>query len=186
METQGHLIVDIARLSEDGESFAGETAAGLLELGDAPLCRPMGGIVFDVHVEKIGNELLARGQVSHRFECTCTRCAEVFALEIAEPEFFADYPVAESAEYVDLTPEMREAIILALPGYPVCREACKGLCARCGANLNRKACACQSAAESGGGPWAGLDLLKNVGPVANAGNVVRSHKMKKNIGRQKL
>ena len=156
METPGHLIVDVARLDEGGESFSGETAAGVLELGANTVCSPVGGIVYQIHVEQIGGELLARGRVSHRFQCTCSRCAEVFALDVVEPAFFADYPVAEGVEFVDLTPEMREAIILALPGYPVCREECKGLCARCGANLNCEACTCGPAPD---GSWAALDLL---------------------------
>ena len=156
METPGRLIVDVARLDEAGETFAGETAAGLLELGAPTLYAPEGGIAYRIHVERIGSELLARGRVSQRFGCTCSRCAERFSLEVAEPSFFANYPAEEGTEFVDLTPEMREAIILDLPGYPVCREDCKGLCARCGANRNRETCACGPAP---GGSWAALDLL---------------------------
>ena len=156
METPEHLIVDVARLDEEGESFLGETAAGLLELGADPVCTPEGGIVYEIHVERIGSELLARGRVAHRFQCKCSRCAELFALEVVEPAFFADFSLEEGTAYVDLTPDMREAIILSLPGYPVCREECKGLCARCGANLNREACSCGPAPD---GSWAALDQL---------------------------
>ena len=156
METQGHLIVDIARLDAEGESFSGETAADVLEMDATPLFKPVGGIAYDVNVEKIGEELLVQGQISHNFECACSRCAEVFTLNVADPAFFANYSVAEATDYVDLTPEMREAIILALPGYPVCREECKGLCARCGANLNHETCTCGPAQD---GSWAALDQL---------------------------
>ena len=154
METQGHLIVDIARLNEDGESFSGETGTDVLELDATPIFTPVGGIVYEVNVEKIDEELL--GQLSHRFACVCSRCAEKITLNVEESAFFANYPVAESADYVDLTPEMREAIILALPGYPVCREECKGLCAHCGANLNHETCTCGPAQD---GSWAALDQL---------------------------
>ncbi len=156
METPGHLIVDVARLPSEGESFSGETAAGLLELGGQPLCEPVGGIVYQIRVELVGQELLARGRVAHAFRCACSRCGETFTLEVVESAFFADFQVLEGTEFVDLTPEMREAIILSLPGYPVCREDCKGLCARCGANRNREACTCGPAPD---GSWAALDLL---------------------------
>ena len=159
METRGHLIVDVARLDAAGESFAGETDDGSLDLDVAPLCQPQGGIRYDVHVEQIDRELLARGRVAQTFQCRCSRCAEPFALEVVEPHFFADYPAEAGTEYVDLTPEMREAIILALPGYPVCRDDCRGLCARCGANLNSEPCTCKPAS---GEPWAGLDVLGKV------------------------
>ena len=155
METRGHLIVDVARLDAEGEDFAGETDDAALDLDATNLFRPQGGIRYDVHVEKVGQELLAQGRVAHVFQCHCSRCAEPFALEVEDARFFANYPVESGAEFVDLTPEMREAIILALPGYPVCREDCGGLCAHCGANLNRESCTCQPAT---GGPWAGLDV----------------------------
>ena len=164
METPAHLIVDVSRLGSEGETYEGETDAEALALGVASvLCTPVGGIRYALHVEQVDQELLVRGRVSHRFQCVCARCATPFELEVDEPEFFADYPVAETTEFVDLTPEMREAIILALPGYPVCREDCKGLCAHCGANLNREPCTCVSD-KTTDEPWSGLDLLGKAGP----------------------
>jgi uncharacterized protein len=47
-----------------------------------------------------------------------------------------------SGKTVDLDPILREQILLALPGYPVCKESCKGLCPVCGANLNDRECGC--------------------------------------------
>jgi uncharacterized protein len=35
----------------------------------------------------------------------------------------------------DLEPLLRDAVVLALPMQPVCREDCPGLCAQCGARL---------------------------------------------------
>jgi uncharacterized protein len=43
---------------------------------------------------------------------------------------------------IDLDPVVREQLLLALPGYPVCREDCKGLCTVCGVNLNERDCGC--------------------------------------------
>ncbi|HUL59702.1 MAG TPA: DUF177 domain-containing protein [Anaeromyxobacteraceae bacterium] len=47
-----------------------------------------------------------------------------------------------SGKVIDLAPILREQVLLALPGYPVCREGCKGLCPVCGANLNDRECGC--------------------------------------------
>ena len=44
---------------------------------------------------------------------------------------------------IDLDPFLREQIGLAIPGYPVCKESCKGLCTICGANLNERECGCE-------------------------------------------
>ena len=39
-------------------------------------------------------------------------------------------------------PEAREELALAVDAFPLCREDCRGLCPRCGADLNRGACSC--------------------------------------------
>lgn len=50
--------------------------------------------------------------------------------------------IPESETSFDITERVREAIILALPLKPLCREDCRGLCPRCGTNLNRGNCQC--------------------------------------------
>ena len=44
-----------------------------------------------------------------------------------------------------MTPLVYEEAILALPTRPLCAEDCRGLCPRCGANLNQGACGCPAA-----------------------------------------
>ncbi len=52
-----------------------------------------------------------------------------------------------------------EHAILSLPDFPLCDEACKGLCAQCGTNLNSSTCQCGTLTLSTG-PWAALQRLK--------------------------
>ncbi len=59
---------------------------------------------------------------------------------------------------IDLDPLLREQILLSLPAYPVCRDACKGLCPVCGQNLNERECACDRRVPDP--RWAGLEKLK--------------------------
>lgn len=40
---------------------------------------------------------------------------------------------------------LREQVLLSLPARTLCREDCKGLCPRCGRDLNSETCACDSA-----------------------------------------
>jgi uncharacterized protein len=49
---------------------------------------------------------------------------------------------------LDLTPAVRELWLLAAPSYALCREDCKGLCARCGADLNADPCDCPPMTDS--------------------------------------
>ncbi len=44
---------------------------------------------------------------------------------------------------IDLSVGIREAIILSQPITALCRDDCRGLCPVCGANLNKKRCACK-------------------------------------------
>jgi len=53
---------------------------------------------------------------------------------------------------------MREQFYLALPMKPLCREDCKGLCPRCGEDLNVKGCGC--VIETADPRWEALKTLK--------------------------
>lgn len=46
------------------------------------------------------------------------------------------YQLDPRAEELDLRPAIREEWLLAAPTYALCQEQCKGLCPRCGADLN--------------------------------------------------
>ena len=50
-----------------------------------------------------------------------------------------------SGEEVVLDDLVREQILLGVPSYPLCREDCAGLCPRCGQDLNRGRCECDTA-----------------------------------------
>lgn len=61
-------------------------------------------------------------------------------------------------EEIDLTEGIQEQVILSLPLKPLCSEACKGLCTRCGADLNAGACRCLE--DPAGRPFSVLRQLK--------------------------
>jgi uncharacterized protein len=53
-----------------------------------------------------------------------------------------EYSVYDGEE-IDLTPFIREQMLLALPTRPLCSDDCRGLCPRCGANRNERDCGCR-------------------------------------------
>lgn len=89
---------------------------------------------------------------------TCSRCLKKFEYEVkvpfAEREFIIDLPeedvgAKEEVYYVNTDRNMlqldgmlSEEIRLHFPHIPVCSEGCKGLCVRCGKNLNEGLCKC--------------------------------------------
>jgi len=174
------LTVDVARLDGAGERLTGEIAAAALDLGAGDgLVEPASGVAYDLRVERIGDELLVRGSAAMEIACVCSRCAETFRLRVAEPGIVTAYPLAEETDFVDLTPELREAMILVFPRYPVCRETCRGLCPRCGTNLNRAPCRCT--AHDADDRWGALDAL-TVGRKKRAGGAAVGKRAGKGAG----
>jgi uncharacterized protein len=111
---------------------------------------------------RAGMELFFRGEFTAATVATCARCAEEFVAPsgrgfryVLAPRSIGDGSNAglrtEDLEFslydgeeVDLTPLIREQMLLALPTRPLCREDCRGLCPQCGANLNERDCGCTS------------------------------------------
>jgi len=52
------------------------------------------------------------------------------------------YTLDARADEIDLRPAIREQWLLAVPGFLLCQENCKGLCPTCGADLNAGDCGC--------------------------------------------
>ena len=75
-----------------------------------------------------------------RLELLCGRCLETYAGPY-DGHFGLDYSVEERA-VLDITDDVRQEIFLSYPVQSVCQEGCKGLCPRCGANLNMGPCGC--------------------------------------------
>jgi uncharacterized protein len=72
------------------------------------------------------------------------------------------YAVAPDATEVDVTPAVREELMLAAPRFEVCREDCKGLCPQCGKDLNAGPCGCAPATDARWQPLKGLkDKLRS-------------------------
>jgi uncharacterized protein len=151
------VLVEIWKLHPEGDRFSGEEPPAMLAL-EADEIRAQGPIRYDLLIRAVSGELLVNGSLAADIVFRCSRCAEPFVLPIREPAFECVRDYADKYQSVDLTPDIREAIILAFPNYPVCAVACRGLCPRCGANWNREKCGCQ--APDGGPSWAALERLK--------------------------
>ena len=118
------MLIDVSRLDPEGEDFEGEVDA--IDL-DEELVKPFGGLRYALTVQAFGTELLVRGRLEQDFDLVCSRCGKDFDTTIRVDDFTTSVEIPDKAEYVDLTDEIRESVILALPNYPVCDEACPGI-----------------------------------------------------------
>lgn len=77
------------------------------------------------------------------------------------------YALEANREEIDIGPALREELILALPEYPLCDPDCRGLCPRCGQDLNEAECDCEE--ETGDPRWDALRRqLETSGPPAQS------------------
>jgi uncharacterized protein len=106
-----------------------------------------------------GQDLFLEGNVSAPVVGQCARCLESYDFDletgfsfvlVPRSEAFGDAePGVEDADLsfyegdeIDVSPLLREQMLLALPTQALCRPDCQGLCPSCGANLNADACDC--------------------------------------------
>ena len=122
--TAERLLIDVSRLDPDGEDFEGEV--DIVDL-DEELVKPFGGVRYRLNAKLFGTELLVKGHLEQDFDLVCSRCGKDFDTTAKVDDFLVSVEVSEGQECVDLTDDARECIILSLPAYPVCDEACPGL-----------------------------------------------------------
>jgi uncharacterized protein len=130
----------------------------------------------EVKVTRLTDGLLVQGDIEAQVALECSRCLDDFLLPVdasLEEQFQPSIDIESGhpikrAEFdlddnifmldpnhlMDLTEPIRQALLVALPMRPLCREDCKGLCSVCGANRNFVDCG--HVEEQTDSRWAGL------------------------------
>lgn len=126
--------------------------------------RPGSRAELDLHVLRTGDNVQLSGAAELDLKPECDRCLEAFEKRVTIPlhvnlaphgrmhfeegeseDGLDDEDAAFSfykGEEIDLSEILREMLVLDIPLRYLCSEACKGLCPRCGKNLNIETCAC--------------------------------------------
>lgn len=154
------IIIEPWRIPPEGKDIEGEAPPEVIALEKDAGSVVDGPIRYELHLQCVSHELIVTGSVRARVQFTCSRCAESFPVEIRDDSFFCEKQVENLHETLDLTDDVRETIILDFPNYPVCRETCRGLCPRCGVNLNRGTCGCKPPETERWSAFSGLDKIE--------------------------
>jgi len=114
-----------------------------------------------VEVDRTAQTLRLRGHLATTAPFVCGRCLTPYRQDMAiavEEDFLVgeiaaprdgalrpeDFVVPLGPDLVlDVTEAIRQHLLLAVPMVPVCRPDCRGLCPRCGKNLNEQDCGCE-------------------------------------------
>jgi uncharacterized protein len=113
---------------------------------------------------RAGQELIFQGTLKGSIVGHCARCLDDYTMDVERPfhvillphsQVPAEVELEEEdlelsyyrGEEVDISPLVREQLLLDLPTQPLCREDCQGLCPKCGINRNRESCRCEIGAD---------------------------------------
>lgn len=128
------LTVNLRHLDEHNLDLEGELPLDELDLDTRDEMiranRPLG---YKLEVQKLDSSLLIRGSLRLPLDCQCVRCLRDFTYSLALADWTLHLPLTgeESApvinDCVDLTPYLREDILLSLPQHPLCKQECRGL-----------------------------------------------------------
>lgn len=110
-----------------------------------------------VKINRVGDNLLINGKLKTSIELECGRCLKKYKYPLVSKDFNLVRYVSGDAE-VDITGDIREEILVLIPIKPLCRKDCKGICPKCGRNLNEGKCSCNLSRENI--KWKKLDKLK--------------------------
>jgi len=121
------MKIHLRQIPEDGLHLETEEPADFIALLPEDHVRPVGPVYSSLDLGVSGNGLWATGELSVELELQCVRCLEAFVypLEINDIALQMDLPPTET---VDLTPELREDILLALPAHPHCDWSGERVC----------------------------------------------------------
>jgi DUF177 domain-containing protein len=154
------LFIDVNKIPLGGLEIDRALALAPVSLGSGEQAA-LEGAKLSGCFRRVRADVEFRGRVEAVVSLTCSRCLTAYKLPIesechrifragplGKPESEHDLAEEDSAltpfdgSRIDLEEIALEQIYLAVPLKPLCRESCRGLCPRCGAERNTSPCGC--------------------------------------------
>jgi uncharacterized metal-binding protein YceD (DUF177 family) len=120
------MKIHLKQIPTEGLHLEGDEECPIPEL-EAEGIRCVGPLHYNVDLGVAGGALWATGSLSQPVELRCVSCLEGFVHEIQVPAF-AVHMDLPGPETVDLTPFMREDLLLNLPAHPRCDRDAGRVC----------------------------------------------------------
>jgi uncharacterized protein len=154
----GSFPIDLRRVEEGTHPLVRDARDGALVL-DPETGQRLAGWRFEGSITSAAGDRRVRGFLEGTLATVCDRCLAPIEREVrAELDvriLVADAPapgegdsegavtVGSDATVVDLADPLRAAVLLEVPIQNLCRDDCRGICPRCGANRNEELCGCK-------------------------------------------
>ena len=151
------IVIDLTQnLCNVGKSIAFRSEA---QLDDSLLPYPnakLRSVLLDFGVTFVKPNVEVVGTITCIVDGICDRCAKGITKSITLPFNQTFYKDGTDGEFdyfycdskLDATKAVRDEIVLSLPSSFLCNDDCKGLCPKCGVNLNEQQCDCDTSRDN--------------------------------------
>ena len=150
------MLLGLAKiLDTPGASLPFQASLDLSDLSFGT-CKPAAEpVIAEGVIRNTAGVLLMRGSVSTNLHCVCDRCTAAFqravtypidvvlVSELSQEEDEDPWVFELNGDSADLDEIVTTVFVLSMEPKFLCSEDCKGLCCRCGANLNLGPCSCR-------------------------------------------
>jgi uncharacterized metal-binding protein YceD (DUF177 family) len=143
--------IHLKQIPPDGLHLEGEEDCPIAGL-EAEDIRCVGPLRYKIDIGVSNGSLWGNGSLKQPLELCCVACLEKFVHEVQVPAF-ALHTELHGPEVVDLTPFLREDILLNLPAHPHCDRDGGRICKAAHAQIAKQATKRKS-------DWSALDKLK--------------------------
>jgi uncharacterized protein len=159
------LLINIRQLAARELALTGQIPVLELDMDKLDeIVRVKEPLQYDLVVQKTNEDLLIQGKLQIALDCQCVRCLKPFRQQvklegaICNLSLHGEEAIRVVNDCVDLTPYLRESILLEVPQHPVCERDCPGvpLDSDPGAHTARGT----GQSEEASSAWAELNKLK--------------------------
>jgi uncharacterized protein len=158
-----NLTVNLRTLAQQNVVLRGELSPAELDLDlRDEIIQVRSPLHHDLEVELLPDALLVRGRLWVTLDCECVRCLKPFQYDLVLDPYTLHLPfTGEEAvildnDNADLTPFLREDMLLELPQHPLCKPDCAGVKTKAGKQARQTGAEPEAKASA----WAELNKLK--------------------------
>jgi uncharacterized protein len=134
--------IDTRQIPDEGLTLTEEFSPAELDL-DTESIKFCGALKAKAVISKSYDAIGVSLSLDAPILVSCSRCLKEINTDFSR-QIELNYAADKLEPIIDLDPDIREEIILSYPINPLCSDICKGLCPRCGCNLNEGGCNCGS------------------------------------------
>ncbi|MDD4939608.1 MAG: DUF177 domain-containing protein [Candidatus Omnitrophica bacterium] len=134
------MKIDINKIPMGGAVLEEKADPSVLDL-ETPTVKFSGPLTIRAKVSRITNAVTVELSLKGTMRLNCSRCLLEFE-SVLEKDIRLGYQADNAEPIIDLDQDIKEETILDYPVKPLCSPDCKGICPKCGKNLNEGGCNC--------------------------------------------